>query len=128
DRRVEHATGRDQGYVTSATQPDGTTQPELWSCLMDGWLSRFSQAEITRPLMLHHCPGCELGLYRIAWRHYNQTRERSKNGPVFRRVMAHAQAPVRKATAYRDDFYVGLVVAGIIADLLQAPQGCKVRN
>ncbi len=67
-----------------------------------------------------------LSFRRIAGSDHNHSRQGSHDSQVFRRMMSRAQRPVRKSAPYRNDLDVRVVIADVIAHLLEASEDRKI--
>ena len=68
------------------------------------------------------------GLQRVAGGNHLDLRQAAEDRQVLGGVMAHAQRPVGEAPAHGRDHHVGLVIADVVADLLQAAERGEVAD
>ena len=62
----------------------------------------------------------------VAWGDDGHARQRPEDREILRGVVRDAERTVAEATTDRDDVDVGVVVGGVVADLLERPQGGEV--
>src|SRR5437867_5863461 len=128
DGYLEHGPGGDDGQPLPAAELDRLTEPKRDALAVDTRLADSPEAEIAGTTMLHHGAGRELDLRRVAGRDDDHPGQRAHQGEVLSRVVRHPQRAVGEPAPNRDDLHVRGVVAHVVADLLEAPDGGEIRD
>ena len=120
------ATRGDQGQVIAITELDRFADLEVDLRLMGHRLAGSPQPKVAGAGPVHHRPCGRRGLHRVSRGDHRHVWQGTHDGDILRCVVGHAQGPVGESAADGHDLHVGLVVADVIADLLQAPQRGEV--
>ncbi len=128
DRRPQHAAGGDDGQVRAVAEGNGLAERPGERFLVDVGFAGPAQAEIDGTDA--GCGGADggRGLQRVAGGNDLDLRQAAEDRQVLGGVMAHAQRAVGEAPAHRRDHHVGLVIADVVADLLQAAERGEVAD
>ena len=94
--------------------------------VVDVRLARLAEAEVARPGVRDDGARRRPRLDRVARRHHHHARQHAHDAEVLGGVVRGAQGAVGEAAADRHDLDVGLVVADVVADLLEAAQRREV--